>query len=38
MKKNDNVDELVKRYMRLKRKKFLRRLTFNQMYKTNSDN
>jgi len=33
MKKNDNVDELVKRFVRIKRKSFIRKITFNQMYK-----
>ena len=35
MKKNDHVDELggVKRFVRIKRKSFIRKITFNQMYK-----
>ena len=31
--KNDNIDELVKRFARIKRKSFIRKITFNQMYK-----
>jgi len=33
MKKNDHIDELVKRFVRIKRKSFIRKITFNQIYK-----
>ena len=33
MKKNDPIDELVKRFVRIKRKSFIRKITFNQIYK-----
>ena len=33
MKNKDHIDELVKRFVRIKRKSFIRKITLNQIYK-----
>jgi len=33
MKKNDNIDDLINRYMRIKRKKFLRKFKIKPLIK-----